>query len=132
MMEFNLMVKFSFPPPPSLFLNALSVINIPLFFIGGFMELRGKNVPYSKFFMNITNTNPRKHDSANEKKTILVSGRSGMLICYVPVFVVSLALLLFSPHKNIRLLLLKSSLALHFFKRVFEMVDGRRRLEYKG
>ncbi|PON82542.1 3-oxo-5-alpha-steroid 4-dehydrogenase, C-terminal [Trema orientale] len=119
----SLFLKLVFPPPPSLFLNTLSVINLPSFAIGGFSEFRGNNMPYSKFLNSVTN-NFQKQSFNKEKKTEAPS-RLGMLICYTPAFLASVAFFLLFPqesYNDIRMLLLNSALALHFFKRIFEVL----------
>ena len=104
---------FVFQAPPSVFLNGLSVMSLVLSAICGFWEIKGKNMPYSKFF-NISNT--------KVKKAILVPSKTGMLICYTPAFLLSLASFFFLDQAiSVRNLLLKSALALHFFKREFEV-----------
>ncbi|XP_062091671.1 uncharacterized protein LOC133797693 [Humulus lupulus] len=130
----SIFLKLVFPPPPSIFLNTLSLISIPSFALGGLSEFRGNNMPYSKFFTNNTNnnnnnnhvtaTNLQKQSSSQEKKTKEVSSRLGMLICYTPAFLASLAFYLLFPQEsyNLRMLLLSSALALHFFKRIFEVL----------
>ncbi|KAM6584126.1 hypothetical protein CsatB_011128 [Cannabis sativa] len=130
----SIFLKLVFPPPPSIFLNTLSLINIPSFALGGLSELRGNNMPYSKFFItnnnnnnNVNATNLQKQSSSQEKKTtedVKVSSRLGMLICYTPAFLATLAFYLLFPQESysLRMLLLNSALALHFFKRIFEVL----------
>lgn len=117
----SIFLKVAFSPPPSLFLNTLSVINLPSFAISGFSELRGQNLQYSKFWNNVGNNGIAAQKSNKEQAK--VDSRAGMLICYTPAFLASVALLLLFPHEgNVRILLLNSALALHFLKRIFEVI----------
>ncbi|PON82541.1 3-oxo-5-alpha-steroid 4-dehydrogenase, C-terminal [Trema orientale] len=117
----SILVKLVFPQPPSVLLNAMSVIYLASSAIGGFSELRGNNMPYSKF-LNQTNDSPKQFLTKEPKEgTTKVPSRWGMLICYTPAFLASVAMFLLFPHDCIRMLMLKSALAFHFFKRVFEV-----------
>ncbi|EXB97677.1 3-oxo-5-alpha-steroid 4-dehydrogenase 2 [Morus notabilis] len=129
----SIILKVAFSPPPSLFLNALSLINLPSFALNGFSESRGQNLQYSKFWhVGNNNNNNGDNNSSNgynsEKYSKKlgqrkVGSRRGMLICYTPAFLASAALFFVFPHENnLRLLLLNSALALHFFKRIFEVL----------
>eukprot|EP00928_Gymnodinium_smaydae_P048097 TRINITY_DN32136_c0_g1_i1.p1 TRINITY_DN32136_c0_g1~~TRINITY_DN32136_c0_g1_i1.p1 ORF type:complete len:260 (+),score=23.07 TRINITY_DN32136_c0_g1_i1:53-832(+) len=79
-------------------------------FGGCFSELQGNNAGYSKF--------------ADPKKSFKVSSRLGMLLLYSPAFAVSLKYLQSSPLAigNGREKITASLLALHFGKRVFEVM----------
>ncbi|XP_048327017.2 uncharacterized protein LOC132799092 isoform X2 [Ziziphus jujuba] len=106
---------FIFPPPPSVFIKAMSVISLTSIAILGFSEMRGKHLNYSKFW----NSNSQNSTS---KRQIKLSGRAGMLLLYTPAFLAAFISLLLLPHHHIRFVLLNSALALHFFKRIFEVL----------
>ncbi|KAH7536859.1 hypothetical protein FEM48_Zijuj03G0030900 [Ziziphus jujuba var. spinosa] len=106
---------FIFPPPPSVFIKAMSVISLTSIAILGFSEMRGKHLNYSKFW----NSNSQNSTS---KRQIKLSGRAGMLLLYTPAFLAAFISLLLLPHHHIRFVLLNSALTLHFFKRIFEVL----------
>jgi len=111
-----LLLKLVFPPPPSLFIHSISVVCVVYSAFLGLSEKRGKkHLEYSKFW----NATSRK--SASALKIKLPSG-TGMLFLYVPSFLVALMSLRLFPYGDLRVLLLSSSLAIHFFKRVFEVL----------
>ncbi|KAF3449684.1 hypothetical protein FNV43_RR10415 [Rhamnella rubrinervis] len=60
--------------------------------------------------------------TASTQTTTKLPSRTGMLLLYVPVFLAPLMSLVLFPHEDIRVLLLSSALAIHFFKRVFEVL----------
>ncbi|KAH7536860.1 hypothetical protein FEM48_Zijuj03G0031000 [Ziziphus jujuba var. spinosa] len=104
-----------FPTPPSFVINGISTIFLILLAILGFLEKTGKmHLQYSKFW----NTTTRK--SAVTQKIKLPS-TIGMLFLYVPAFLAAFISLVIFPLEGIRILLLCSALALHFFKRIFEI-----------
>jgi hypothetical protein len=112
-MVVSFLLRFIFPPPPSSFITAMSVICLISSANLGFSEVRGENLQYSKFW----NVNLRK----SGRKQIKLSSRTGMLVAYTPAFLAGLASLVFFTHQNARFLLLASALTLHFFKRIFEV-----------
>jgi hypothetical protein len=112
-MVVSFLLRFIFPPPPSSFITAMSVICLISSANLGFSEVRGENLQYSKFW----NVNPRK----SGRKQIKLSSRTGMLVAYTPAFLAGLASLVFFTHQNARFLLLASALTFHFFKRIFEV-----------
>jgi hypothetical protein len=112
-MVVSFLLRFIFPPPPSFFITAMSMISLISSAKLGFSEVRGENLQYSKFW----NVNPRK----SGRRQIKLSSRTGMLFAYTPSFLAGLASLVFFTHQNARFLLLASALTLHFFKRIFEV-----------
>ncbi|XP_038892898.1 3-oxo-5-alpha-steroid 4-dehydrogenase 2-like [Benincasa hispida] len=104
--------EFFFPPPSSLFVNVMTVVSSAVVVVVGLSETRGKNMKYSKFWNN-TNNAPK---SSN------LSARLGMLLAYMPAFLVGVVLLWLFPNEDRRILLLKSALILHFFKRNLEVL----------
>ena len=108
----SVFLSFIFPPPPSLFIKAMSVVSLTSLANAGFSETRGKHLNYSKFW----NAN-----SLQSITKIKLSSRTGMLFLYTPAFLAALTSFVLFPHHDFRTLLLKSALALHFFKRIFEV-----------
>ncbi|KAL4599346.1 hypothetical protein ACB092_11G120100 [Castanea dentata] len=113
-MVMSVFLSFIFPPPPSLFIKAMSVVSLTSLAYTGFSEARGKHLNYSKFW----NANSPKSTT----KQIKLSSRTGMLFLYTPAFLAALTSFVLFPHHDFRTLLLKSALALHFFKRIFEVL----------
>ena len=111
-MVMSVFLSFIFPPPPSLFIKAMSVVSLTSLANAGFSETRGKHMNYSKFW----NAN-----SLQSITKIKLSSRTGMLFLYTPAFLAALTSFVLFPHHDFRTLLLKSALALHFFKRIFEV-----------
>ena len=111
-MVMSVFLSFIFPPPPSLFIKAMSVVSLTSLAYIGFSETRGKHLNYSKFW----NAN-----SLQSITKIKLSSRTGMLFLYTPAFLAALTSFVLFPHHDFRTLLLKSALALHFFKRIFEV-----------
>lgn len=118
-------LNFLFPPPPSLIVSAMSVISVTSLAYSGISEVRGKHLGYSKFWAN--------NQSAENGATI--SSRAGMLLLYSPAALAAAASF-FVPGVvvGVRAQLLGWALAVHFFKRVFEVLfihqySGRMLLE---
>ncbi|KAL7611886.1 hypothetical protein Lser_V15G08322 [Lactuca serriola] len=109
---------FSFPSPPSLFANAMSIFNLLALITSGYMELIGKNKQYAKFCDNDdTGSNKPK-----AKEKLKLPSRIGMLVFYTPSFLVGLASFTFFPHQDCRFLMVISVLTIHFFKRILEVL----------
>ncbi|KAM1157588.1 hypothetical protein TB2_027744 [Malus domestica] len=109
-----------FPPPPSIFMTAMSVISFTSLANAGISEIRGKHMQYSKFwnFNNPQNFAPKLE---KQQEVVTLSGRAGMLVAYTPAFVAAFTSLLFFSHHDVRSLLLSSALTLHFLKRILEV-----------
>lgn len=107
-------LSFLFPPPPIIFVTAMSVISFTSLAYTGFSEIRGKHLQYSKFW-NVASP------KASKTKQIKLSSRTGMLLLYTPAFLAGLASFVLFPSQDLRFLLLDSALTLHFFKRIFEV-----------
>lgn len=106
-------LNFLFPPPPSLFVTAMSVISIASLANAGFSEVRGKHMSYSKFW-NVNNNN-------GKKQQMKLSSRTGMLLLYTPAFLAGAASFWVFPDEGFRSTVLQSAVTVHFFKRVFEV-----------
>ncbi|XP_058773383.1 uncharacterized protein LOC131647504 [Vicia villosa] len=107
-------LNFLFPPPPSLFVTAMSVISIASLANAGFSEVRGKHMSYSKFW-NVNNNN-------GNKQQMKLSSRTGMLLLYTPAFLAGAASFWVFPDEGLRSTVLQSAVTIHFFKRVFEVL----------
>ncbi|URE05793.1 3-oxo-5-alpha-steroid 4-dehydrogenase [Musa troglodytarum] len=100
-----------YPPPPSAFVAAMSVISCASLAHSGLSEVRGRHLQYSKFW----NTG-RPSDDARRAR---ISSRAGMLLLYTPALASAAAS--FGVLAGERSLLLGLALLLHFFKRDFEV-----------
>ena len=112
----ELLLSFFYSPPSSFFISAMSIINFASLANSGFMESKGKNMQYAKFF----NAGSVKTSSADKKAKL--SGRIGMLIFYSPALLASVASFALFPDEGPRFDLLRLALTIHFSKRVFEVL----------
>ncbi|XP_026424782.1 steroid 5-alpha-reductase DET2-like [Papaver somniferum] len=107
--------KILFPLPSSIFMASICSITLVSSFIAGISESKGNNLPYSK----LGNTNSGQK---SKKESIFLSNRIGMLIVYTPALLASAISFWVYPNHDFRFLLVTSALALHFFKRDFEVL----------
>lgn len=112
-MVLSILLRFIYPPPPSLFITAMTVINVASLANSGFNEIKGKNIPYSKFW-NLNNNVATSQ--------IKLSGRTGMLLAYTPAFLAGVISFGLFPDEGLRFTLVSTALAIHFFKRLFEVI----------
>nr|XP_043631130.1 very-long-chain enoyl-CoA reductase-like isoform X1 [Erigeron canadensis] len=82
-MVISYFLRVVFPPPPSLLVNAVSIVTLLCLIAGGYMEIGGKSKQYAKFF----DPNTNKISKVEENRKLLRS-RHGMLIFYTPSFIV--------------------------------------------
>ncbi|GMI80512.1 hypothetical protein like AT5G16010 [Hibiscus trionum] len=95
--------------PPSWGVIAASVFTLISSAILGVLEAKGTHLKYSKFFNASSSISPK------------VPSRVGMLFFYTPPFLVGVASFWHFPNGDLRFLLLKSAITIHFFKRIFEV-----------
>ncbi|CAN6992957.1 hypothetical protein Bca4012_047962 [Brassica carinata] len=107
--------SFLYPPPPSVLLNTMTVVGLAALPVIVLSEVRGNNLKYSKF-------NNNNASSSQKQRFGSISSRTGMLCLYTPAFLGASASFFLSPSQNLRFLLLKSALSIHFFKRIFEVL----------
>ncbi|CAM8961973.1 unnamed protein product [Rhodiola kirilowii] len=114
-MSIRILSAVLFPPPPSIFITAMSFISVVSLANTGLSEIRGKHLQYSKFWnANVAKSSPLAG--------IKLSGRAGMVLLYAPVLVAALASFVVYPDKDVRFVLICSALAIHFFKRILEVL----------
>lgn len=105
--------------PPSFGIAVYSVVTLIGVGFLGVLEIKGKHLKYSKFFKNAASAN------ANSP-TIKVPSIIGMFFLYAPSFLAGfVSFWLFpDPHGDgdLRFLLLKSAVTIHFFKRTLEVL----------
>lgn len=115
----EILLTFLYPPPPSVFISAMSVISFASMTNAGFQEIKGKHMQYSKFF-NVGSPSEER----DQQKKAKISGRTGMLIAYTPAFLAGVASFALLPDEGLRFTLLRSALTIHFLKRLFEVLHA--------
>ncbi|XP_010492472.1 PREDICTED: very-long-chain enoyl-CoA reductase-like [Camelina sativa] len=116
----EMLKSFVYPPPPSILLNGMSVVGLAALAKIGWSEVTGNHLKYSKFASSSTSTSPKPQPQKQPLGSF--SSRTGMLCLYTPAFLAASASFFVLPSDDLRFILLKSALALHFFKRVFEVL----------
>ncbi|XP_074575895.1 uncharacterized protein LOC141832303 [Curcuma longa] len=105
-----------YPPPPSIFLTAMSAISCTSLALIGVSEVRGKHLAYSKFW----NANKPRGGGADR---VRISSRAGMLFLYTPALLAAAAAFavpgLVADERG---LLVALALLLHFLKRDLEVL----------
>ncbi|KAL1542263.1 3-oxo-5-alpha-steroid 4-dehydrogenase 2-like [Salvia divinorum] len=112
-MVVSALLKFLYPPPASVVITAMSVINVLAMGNAGWMEAKGKNMQYSKLLR-------ADDDAAKEKPR--VSGKVGMVAVYTPAFLAGAFSLIAFPLRDLRFTLLRAAITTHFFKRLVEVL----------
>ena len=107
--------EFVFAPPPSLFLNVVTVVIPVVVAMLGLSEARGRHLQYSKFWN--ANSTPKSLEQFKLPSWL------GMLLAYTPALLAGVVSLWFFPNEDRRTLLLKSALTLHFLKRDLEVMS---------
>lgn len=110
------LLKFLYPPPPSLFITTMSFISFASLANAGFSEIKGKHMQYSKFF-GIT-----KAENDEKQKKARIESKKGMFLLYSPAFLASVSSFAIFPDGDLRFALVCSALTIHFFKRVLEVL----------
>ncbi|OWM72577.1 hypothetical protein CDL15_Pgr013045 [Punica granatum] len=108
------MLSFAYPPPQSVFITVLTVFSTVGTANAGLSELRGTHLKYSKFWSI--------NSPAREAR---LQSRTGMLIIYMPAILLGAASFWVFPvgnSKDLRFLILRAALTLHFLKRVLEVL----------
>ncbi|KAK9105105.1 hypothetical protein Scep_021949 [Stephania cephalantha] len=114
-MSSSFLFRFQYPPPPSVFVTAMSMVSLVSLANAGLSEIRGRHLQYSKFW-DVRAPNTLK------VKRVKVSSRAGMLALYAPAFLAGLVSFWLFPGDGLRFMLLSSALTLHFLKRVVEVL----------
>ncbi|XP_068651324.1 uncharacterized protein [Aristolochia californica] len=112
----SMFLRFFFPPPPSLFVNAMSVFSLVSLSVLGLSEIKGEHLNYSKFW-NVESQIRRRSSG------IKLPSRTGMLVLYTPALLAALVSFGFlSQDGSLRTLLVSSALFIHFLKRDLEVL----------
>jgi hypothetical protein len=111
-MKIPVLEKFMFDEP-STWISVMTLVTLISTVYLGFAEMIGNHLEYSKFA-----------SSGNKpvaKQGIKISSRTGMLILYTPAFLAGLVSFFLLPGGDLRFVLLKFAVTLHFFKRDIEV-----------
>ncbi|XP_043702985.1 3-oxo-5-alpha-steroid 4-dehydrogenase 1-like [Telopea speciosissima] len=114
------LLSIVFPPPPSIFIGTMSAVSLMSLAYGGYSEVKGKNMQYSKFW-NVNNLQKKKTLIGKEEVTEL-SGRTGMFILYTPAFLAGVVSFSIFPDEGLRFMLVDAALTIHFLKRILEVL----------
>ncbi|KAM3392034.1 hypothetical protein ACQJBY_013268 [Aegilops geniculata] len=108
-----------YPPPPSAFVTAMSVVSFASLASAGLSELRGQHMAYSKFWHVVSGQQQNKGGTGGAQ----LAGRHGMLVAYAPALVAAAASFVVpGAVEGLRAELLAAALAVHFLKRVLEVL----------
>ncbi|KAM7526735.1 hypothetical protein LguiA_016637 [Lonicera macranthoides] len=119
----SILMRLIYPPPPSLYVTAMSVVTAASLINAGIMEIKGKHMQYSKFLKVAPKSSSSNNSYSGEQQQQKISSRTGMLVLYTPAFLAGVAsFALFPVEEDLRFKMLCSALTLHFFKRVFEVI----------
>lgn len=114
-------LPFLYPPPGSAFVAAVSVVSFASLASAGLSELRGEHMAYSKFWHVVAG----RQQQQQQKRAggVLLSSRDGMLVAYAPALVAAVASFAVpGAVEGLRAQLLSAALAVHFLKRVLEVL----------
>ncbi|XP_062187996.1 uncharacterized protein LOC133891297 [Phragmites australis] len=109
---------FLYPPLASAFVAAMSAVSVASLASLGLSELRGEHMAYSKFWHVVAGVKQRQQGGG-----ALLPSRGGMLVAYAPALVAALASFAVpGAVDGTRAQLLSAALAVHFLKRVLEVL----------
>lgn len=132
-MVLSVLLKFLYPASPNLAIEVLAVAGFLSLSSGGWNEIKGKHMQYSKLRdkNNLSQQLLQKNDKDEEAKKMKmkmikrkaeVPSQVGMLVLYTPAFLAGLSSFFIVPYGgDFRFNVLRSAVALHFFKRVLEV-----------
>ncbi|GJY00145.1 mutator type transposase, partial [Tanacetum coccineum] len=112
-MKIPVLENFMFDEP-STWISVMTLVTLISTVYLGFAEMVGNHLEYSKFA-----------SSGNKpvaKQGVKISSRTGMLMLYTPAFLAGLVSLFVLPGGDLRLVLLKFAVTVHFFKRDIEVL----------
>jgi hypothetical protein len=111
-----------YPPPASAFVTAMSVVSFASMASAGLSELRGEHMAYSKFWHVVSGQEQQKRGAG--AGGALLSSREGMLVAYAPALVAAaVSFAVPGAVKGLRAQILAAALAVHFLKRVLEVMS---------
>lgn len=101
---------------PSIWVTITTVVTLISTIYLSFAEFIGDHLQYSKF------ANSNYSNKSLTKQGIKLSSRIGMLALYTPAFLFGFVSFFVFPGGDLRFLLLKFAVTLHFFKRDLEVI----------
>ncbi|KAF8732220.1 hypothetical protein HU200_016195 [Digitaria exilis] len=108
------LLPFLYTPPSSAYVAAMSVVSLVSLANAGLAELRGNHMAYSKFWHVV---------SGAGAGAALLKSRDGMLVAYAPALVAAAASFAVpGAVDGARAEILSAALAIHFLKRVLEVL----------
>ncbi|KAE8773636.1 Trans-2,3-enoyl-CoA reductase [Hordeum vulgare] len=117
----SLLPAVLYPPPASVFVTAMSVVSFASLASAGLSELRGQHMAYSKFWHVVSGQQQQQKKGGTGGA--LLSSRDGMLVAYAPALVAAAASFVVpGAVEGLRAELLAAALAVHFLKRVLEVL----------
>ncbi|KAL3838136.1 hypothetical protein ACJIZ3_022727 [Penstemon smallii] len=113
-MVLSVLLPLIYPPPASIVITAMSVLGFVSLSNGGWMEIKGKHMQYSKLL---------GHDKSPKQQKVVPS-KIGMAVLYTPAFLAGAASFWLFPvgGGDLRFTLLRAAVTTHFFKRVLEVL----------
>ncbi|TVU41494.1 hypothetical protein EJB05_15020 [Eragrostis curvula] len=116
---------FLYPPPASVYLTAMSAVSLVSMANAGLSELRGAHMAYSKFWhvMAAAGGAGAGQQQRGSGGGALLSSRDGMLVAYAPALLAAaVSFAVPGVVDGARAELLSAVLAVHFLKRVLEVL----------
>ncbi|OEL18783.1 hypothetical protein BAE44_0020199 [Dichanthelium oligosanthes] len=114
-------LPFLYPPPASVYVAAMSAVSLVSMANAGLAELRGNHMAYSKFWHVVAAG--AGGNKQGKSAGALLRSRDGMLVAYAPAFLAAAASFAVpGAVDGARAQLLSAALAVHFLKRVLEVL----------
>ncbi|RLN34384.1 very-long-chain enoyl-CoA reductase-like [Panicum miliaceum] len=117
-------LPFLYPPPASVYVAAMSAVSLMSMANAGLAELRGNHMAYSKFWHVVAaGAGGGKQQQRGGGGGALLKSRDGMLVAYAPALVAAAASFAVpGAVDGARAQILSAALAVHFLKRVLEVL----------
>ncbi|PUZ68475.1 hypothetical protein GQ55_2G031800 [Panicum hallii var. hallii] len=117
-------LPFLYPPPASVYVAAMSAVSLVSMANAGLAELRGNHMAYSKFWHVVAaGAGGDKQRRQGGGGGALLKSRDGMLVAYAPALVAAAASFAVpGAVEGARAQILSAALAVHFLKRVLEVL----------
>jgi len=117
-------LPFLYPPPASVYVAAMSAVSLLSMANAGLAELRGNHMAYSKFWHVVAaGAGGGKQRQRGGGGGALLKSRDGMLVAYAPALAAAAASFAVpGAVEGARAQILSAALAVHFLKRVLEVL----------
>ncbi|KAF8714137.1 hypothetical protein HU200_028146 [Digitaria exilis] len=117
------LLPFLYTPPSSAYVAAMSVVSLVSLANAGLAELRGNHMAYSKFWHVVSGAGATTTNQRQRGGGALLKSRDGMLVAYAPALVAAAASFAVpGAVDGARAEILSAALAIHFLKRVLEVL----------